>query len=171
MVGMVGNLVDVETMFTLKKFLESFGSSTVISEFGNGQVDQDFLQNHTFNSTIRGIEESDLCLLIGTNPRKEAALINARIRKRYLQGEFTVANIGPNVDLTYPVEHLGVSTNVLAQVANGTHPFCSALAQAKNPIIIYGSSLFKRDDSIALLSMLQESIITYHKLMEIQIHV
>jgi NADH dehydrogenase (ubiquinone) Fe-S protein 1 len=153
-VGMVGNLVDVETMFTLKNFLRANGSSTLVSEFGDGEVNQDFLQNHTFNSTIQGIEESDLCLLVGTNPRKEAALINARIRKRYLQGEFAVASIGPNVDLTYPVEHLGVSTKVLAEVAEGTHPFCATLAQAKNPIIIFGSSLFKREDVTSLLSML-----------------
>jgi NADH dehydrogenase (ubiquinone) Fe-S protein 1 len=116
-VGIVGNLVDVETMFTLKNFLAANGSSTLVSEFGDGEINQDFLQNQTFNSTIQGIEDSDLCLLIGTNPRKEAALINARIRKRYLQGEFSVASIGPNVNLTYPVEHLGVSTKVLAEVA------------------------------------------------------
>ena len=153
-IGMAGNLVDIETMFTLKNFLAANGSPTLISEFGDGSIDQDFLQNQTFNTTIQGIEESDLCLLVGTNPRKEAALINARIRKRYLQGEFSVAGIGPNVDLTYPVEHLGVSTKVLAEIAEGVHPFCTTLAQAKNPIIIFGSSLFKREDVTSLLAML-----------------
>ena len=111
--GIVGGLVDVETIFTLKKFISQYDSSTVVSEFGGGKdLQQDFLTNHTFNSSIQGIEESDLILLVGTNPRKEAAIINARIRKRSLQGNFKVAYVGPTLDkstqfgLNYPVEHL-----------------------------------------------------------------
>ena len=103
-VGVVGGLVDVETVFTLKKFLSQQGSSTVISEFGGGKdLQQDFLTNHTFNSSIQGIEESDLLVLVGTNPRKEAAIINARIRKRSLQGNFQRAYLGPDLDTDYTV--------------------------------------------------------------------
>ena len=103
-----------------------------MSEFGGGKdLQQDFLTNHTFNSSIQGIEESDLILLVGTNPRKEAAIINARIRKRSLQGNFKVAYVGPTLDkstqfgLNYPVDHLGKTAETVSQIASGQHSFCS----------------------------------------------
>ena len=158
--GVVGGLVDVETIFTLKKFLSQLGSSRVISEFGRGKdLQQDFLTNHTFNSSIQGIEESDLVVLVGTNPRKEAAIINARIRKRSLQGNFNVAYLGPDLDqttqfgLNYPVDHLGKTAETLSLIASGRHALCAKLAQAKNPIIIVGSHLFSRRDSKALMGI------------------
>tara|TARA_B100000767_G_scaffold267595_1_gene286533 strand:- start:2982 stop:5093 length:2112 start_codon:yes stop_codon:yes gene_type:complete len=160
-VGVVGGLVDVETVFTLKKFLSQQGSSTVISEFGGGKdLQQDFLTNHTFNSSIQGIEESDLLVLVGTNPRKEAAIINARIRKRSLKGNFNTVYLGPDLDTTtqfglnYPVEHLGKTAETLSLIASGKHPLCATLAQAKNPIIIVGSNVLSRTDSVALMGML-----------------
>jgi NADH dehydrogenase (ubiquinone) Fe-S protein 1 len=160
-VGVVGGLVDVETVFTLKKFLSQQGSSTVISEFGGGKdLQQDFLTNHTFNSSIQGIEESDLLVLVGTNPRKEAAIINARIRKRSLKGNFNTVYLGPDLDTTtqfglnYPVEHLGKTAETLSLIASGKHPLCATLSQAKNPIIIVGSNVLSRTDSVAVMGML-----------------
>ena len=159
-VGVAGGLVDVETIFTLKKFISHQGSSNVISEFAGGKdLQQDFLTNHTFNSSIQGIEESVLILLVGTNPRKEAAIINARIRKRSLQGNFNVAYVGPSLDkstqfgLNYPVDHLGKTAETLSQIASGQHPFCVKLAQASNPIIIIGSNVLSRRDSRSLMDM------------------
>jgi NADH dehydrogenase (ubiquinone) Fe-S protein 1 len=161
--GIVGGLVDVETIFTLKKFISHSDSSTVISEFGGGKdLEQDFLNNHTFNSSIQGIENSDLILLVGTNPRKEAAIINARIRKRSLQGNFKIAYVGPNLDkstqfgLNYPINHLGKTAETISQIASGKHKFSSELAQASNPIIIIGSNVLARDDSSTLISMLSQ---------------
>mgnify|MGYP006075279099 FL=1 len=159
--GIVGGLVDVETIFTLKNFISHQGSSTVISEFGGGKdLEQDFLPNHTFNASIQGIEESDLILLIGSNPRKEAALINARIRKRSLQGNFDVAYVGPSLDtstqfgLNYPVNHLGKTAETLSQIASGKHAFCTKIAMASNPLIIVGSNVLSREDSSSLMEML-----------------
>jgi NADH dehydrogenase (ubiquinone) Fe-S protein 1 len=161
--GIIGGLVDVETIFTLKKFISQYDSSTVVSEFGGGKdLQQDFLTNHTFNSSIQGIEESDLILLVGTNPRKEAAIINARIRKRSLQGNFKVAYVGPTLDkstqfgLNYPVDHLGKTAETISQIASGQHSFCSELVQASNPIIIVGSNVLNRDDSDVVSSMLTQ---------------
>ena len=162
-IGMVGGLVDVETIFNLKKFISHYNSSNVMSEFGGGkELGQDFLADHTFNASIQGIEESDLILLVGTNPRKEAAIINARIRKRSLQGNFKVAYVGPSLDkstqfgLNYPIDHLGKTAETLSQIASGKHPFCSQLAQSSNPIIIIGSAVLNRDDSDTLMVMLNE---------------
>jgi len=161
--GIVGGLADLETLFTLKKFLSYSDSSTVISEFGGGKdLQQDFLSSHTFNSSIEGIESSDLILLVGTNPRKEAAIINARIRKRSLKGNFKVAYIGPNLNkstqfgLNYSVEHLGKTAETVSQIASGKHSFSSELAQASNPIIIIGSNILSRHDSNVVMSMLTQ---------------
>ena len=82
---------------------------------------------YLFNTTIAGIEQADACLLIGTNPRWEAPLVNARLRKRYLQGGFKVAAIGPALDLTYPVEMLGDGGETLAALARGEHPWAETL--------------------------------------------
>ena len=93
---------------------------------------------YLFNTTIAGIEQADLCLLIGTNPRCEAPLVNARLRKRYLHGGFRVAAIGPALDLTFPVEMLGAGGATLAALADGTHPWAARLRGAKNPMLILG---------------------------------
>lgn len=79
-----------------------------------------------------------MCLLVNTNPKTEAPIINARIRKRYLQGNFTIANIGPNVEYLYNVERLGDSPNVLKEIEEGNHKFCELLSAAQNPMIIIG---------------------------------
>ena len=92
--GVLGGSVDVRNRFCFKRiFLQSQGSFKISSEYGKGQQNVDFLENSQFNSTISGIDESDLILLVGCDLRKEAPIINARIRKRMLQGNFKVANI------------------------------------------------------------------------------
>jgi len=161
--GILGGLVDVEASFLLKKFISQFHSTKVTSEFAVGKkMNYEFLNHHLFNSSIQGIEESDLILLVGTNPRKEAAIINSRIKKRSLQGNFRIAYIGPKLSLiedglTYPVDHLGETPETLNQIASGDHPFSSELAQASNPMLIVGPALFGyREDSDVLMNMLNE---------------
>src|SRR3546814_15596270 len=83
-----------------------------------------------FNTTIAGIEEADALLLVGTNPRWEAALVNARIRKRWLRGQFPIGLIGRPVDLTYDYEHLGAGPQTLSEVADRTHRFAGGLKTA-----------------------------------------
>jgi NADH dehydrogenase (ubiquinone) Fe-S protein 1 len=142
--GVLGGSVDVETAFALKEFLQSQGSFNISSEFGKGQICSDFLENSTFNSTIGAIDESDLILLVGCDLRKEAPIINARIRKRILQGNFKIANIsyqGSRRSYTFKTEDAGNGLNALFNLANGTHWLTSDLAQAKNPLIIVGSGL------------------------------
>jgi len=100
------------------------------------------------NQTIQGLENVDLCLLVGTNPRFEASMVNTRLRKQITKGQLKVAFIGSGIDsqsLTYDVTHLGCSGSTLKQITEGRHWYCSVLAKAKNPIIIYGSSLIQND--------------------------
>ena len=150
-----GSLTDLETMVMSRHLLRSLGTNPKLySECGTSIKNKAFIELFTFNNSIEGIEDADLVLLIGTNPRKEAALINARLRKRFLRGNFTIANIGSNLDLTYPVKHLGLSPNVLKDIAEGYHPFCADLAKAQNPMIIFGEGLQKRSDYTTILRML-----------------
>lgn len=98
------------------------------------------------NSRIAGIEECDLMLIVGSNTRLEAPVMNARILKATQKG-LKVAVVGTPIDLTYDYMHLGSSTDVLKQIAEGTHPFSDRLKKAQMPMIILGSSLLERSDA------------------------
>lgn len=111
----------------------------------------DLRSNYLLNSRIAGIEECDLLLLVGTNPRYEAPLFNARVRKSWLHNELRVAMVGHQVDLSYTYDHLGEETSVLKELANGTHPFCQVLSSAKRPVVVVGSSALQREDGAAIL--------------------
>jgi NADH-quinone oxidoreductase subunit G len=119
---------------------------------------------YVFNSTIKGIENADVCILIGTNPRHEAPLINARLRKRYVKGNITYYGIGvPHIDMTYPVHHLGDTRDSVRDIASGTHDVFKVLATAKNPMIILGESCFDHadadaDDMLGVVRQLMERI-------------
>src|SRR5579863_8601736 len=105
--AIAGDLCDAEAMFALKEFFAALGSTNLDCRQDGARLDAGCRAGYLFNTTIAGIERADACLLVGTNPRWEAPLINARLRKRHLQGGFQVAAIGPAVDLSFPVERLG----------------------------------------------------------------
>ncbi|MGE0024573.1 MAG: molybdopterin-dependent oxidoreductase, partial [Hyphomicrobium sp.] len=108
--------------------------------------------SYIFNTTIQGIEKADVILLVGTNPRLEAAVLNARIRKRWRQGVVTVALVGERVDLTYHYNYLGAGGQTLREIADGGHPFAAKLAEAKAPVIIVGAAAIARPDGRAVLA-------------------
>jgi len=144
--GVLGGSVDINTAFALKEFLKAQGSIEISSEYGKGQLSEDFLENCQFNSSIGAIDDADLILLIGCDLRKEAPIINARIRKRVLQGNFQVANISLQSSrrpYTFKAEDAGNGINAILDLANGKHWLASDLAQAKNPLIIIGSSVIE----------------------------
>jgi NADH-quinone oxidoreductase subunit G len=118
-----GKLTDVETMFAAKNFLQKFGSGYSDYEIKMHGLQSELRSNYLFNSAIAGIEEADHCLLINTNPRHEAAIINARIRKSVVHNNLSVSVIGPEIDLNYPYEKLGQDTaGILIQILEGAHP-------------------------------------------------
>src|SRR4029077_19118744 len=90
--------------------------------------------------------------LIGTDPRREAPIVNARLRKRVLGGGFKVAAIGPRLDLTFPVTQLGLGPDVLEDLAGGKHSWSEALKSAKHPMLILGMAALARTDGAAILA-------------------
>ncbi|KAI1899020.1 hypothetical protein AGOR_G00078380 [Albula goreensis] len=150
--AIAGGMVDAEALVSLKDLLNRLNSDNLCTEevFPMDGAGTDLRSNYLLNSRITGIEEADLLLLIGTNPRYEAPLFNARIRKSWLHNELKVAVVGRDVDLSYSYDHLGESTQVLQDIAAGTHPFCQVLAQAKRPVVVVGSAILQREDGAAL---------------------
>ncbi|XP_011311762.1 NADH-ubiquinone oxidoreductase 75 kDa subunit, mitochondrial [Fopius arisanus] len=153
-----GKLADAEALMAMKDLLNKLGGETLATEqnFPKEGSGIDFRSNYLTNNRIQNIEEADIVLLIGTNPRYEAPLVNTRLRKGYLHGEQTIALIGPKVDLTYDYEHLGQSANVLDQLKSGQHPFTATLKKAKKPLIILGIEQLRRKDGAKMLSVAQE---------------
>lgn len=152
--AVVGGQVDAEALVALKDFLNRLGSEGLCTEeiFPMDAAGTDLRSNYLLNSTINGVEEADLIVLIGTNPRYEAPLFNARIRKNFLHNDLKVAVIGPKLDLRYEYEHLGDSPKVLQDLASGKHAFSKVLDSAKKPIIVVGSAALQRPDGTALHS-------------------
>jgi NADH-quinone oxidoreductase subunit G len=150
--AIAGDLADMEAMLALKELMQGLGSSNIDCRQDGAALDPACRAGYLFNSTIAGIEQADALLLIGSNPRTEGTLVNARIRKRWTMGGFRIASIGPVRPLTYPVEQLGDDAGLLAQIADGTHPFAAVLRQAKRPMLILGQGALARADGAALLA-------------------
>ncbi len=139
--GMIGDLVDLETIYSFKSFFEnSLESLNLECREDKIYINQNERMNYIFNSTINGIEEADFVLLIGTNPRLEATLLNARIRKAYLKNKFEIYSIGNPGDLTYPYKEIGSNTSIIKDIASGEHEISSKIKKSKKPIIIIGES-------------------------------
>ncbi|VDO00302.1 unnamed protein product [Rodentolepis nana] len=151
-----GPFADAEALMAAKDLANMMNSELVFTEESFPSNRTDIRSHYIFNSKIVGIDEADLVLFIGTNPRFEAPLINARVRKNWLNNELDVALIGEQVDLTYDYEHLGASTSIINEIIAGKHPFAKRLAAAKNPLIIVGSEALQRPDGAALHSAAQK---------------
>jgi len=137
--AVAGDLVDVETMYAAKALLASLGSGLIEARQTGLAYDTSNLATVNFNTTIAGIETADAILLIGTNPRWEASLVNTRIRKAVRAGAKVFA-IGPKVDLTYKVEWLG---DDLSLVANLPDAAANAFGDAQRPAVIVGGAALK----------------------------
>jgi NADH-quinone oxidoreductase subunit G len=151
--ALAGDLVDAEAMFALKGLMASLGSSNIDCRQDGAALDPSNRAGYLFNTTIAGIEQADACLIIGSNPRWEAPLVNARILKRSHQGRFKVAVIGEKLDLTYKYEHLGEGPETLQALAEGRHPFFETLQKAGHPMLILGQGALTRPDGAAVLHL------------------
>ncbi|MFZ4604220.1 MAG: NADH-quinone oxidoreductase subunit NuoG, partial [Caulobacterales bacterium] len=152
--ALAGDLCDAESMKALLDLMRALGvQSTDCRTDGAAALGQGPRQGWLFNSTIDGVEEADAILLIGSNPRLEAPVLNARIRKTWLRADLQVASIGPRVDLTYPVQHLGAGPATLAELAEGRHSFVDVLKAAKRPMIVLGAGALARSDGAQVLRL------------------
>jgi NADH-quinone oxidoreductase subunit G len=154
--AIVGDLADCEAMVVLRELMARLESPHLDCRQDGAELDATARCSYLFNTTIAGIEQADLCLLIGTNPRFEGSLVNVRLRKRWRQGGFTVARIGPPADLTYPVTELGAGPPTLAELADGSHAFSKRLEQATRPMLIIGQGALARPDGAAILASARE---------------
>ena len=150
-IALSGNLTDVETLMATKIFFNNIGSKNYECRIDNVKIDPSIRSSYVFNSSISNIENSDLILLVGTNPRWESSILNARIRKSYLNNNISIALIGNKKDLTYKYDHLGTSLKILEEILNGNSNFSKILESAKKPMIIIGQSALSREDGEAVL--------------------
>lgn len=154
--AIAGDMVDLEAMVALKDLMTALGSPHIDCRQDGVEVGQGPRCSYLFNTTIEGIEEADFCLLIGTNPRWEAPLINARIRKNYLNTGLPVALLGPYHELGYPVDHVGNDPLILEQILQEKQPVSARLKAAQFPMLIVGQGALKREDGPVILDLARQ---------------
>ena len=147
--AIAGDLASVEEMFALKALMEKLGSANIdCRQDGTKLHPAHGRASYLFNATIAGIEQADVILIVGSNPRKESPVLNARILKRWRQGGAQIALIGEKADLTYPVQYLGAGPDALGNLG----AFGDALAKAARPLVIVGQGALTRADGLAILA-------------------
>src|SRR5882757_6076655 len=147
--AIAGDLCAVEEMFALKDLMTRLGSKNIDARQDGAALDPELGRaSYLFNAGIAGIERADALLIIGSNPRREAAVLNARIRKRWRAGNFPIALIGEKVDLTYPFDYLGAGADSLAGLAKSK--FAEGFKAAERPLILLGAGALARKDGAAI---------------------
>ena len=155
MAAIAGDQCDAESMMALKDLMRALGSPNYDCRQDGAKIDGP-RGGYIFNAGVRGIDSADAVLLIGTNPRWESPVLNARLRKRYLSGQCAVASIGPAVDLTYPVERLGAGPATLRDLVDGKLGFWEKLKAAKRPLIVVGMGALAREDGAAVMALARD---------------
>jgi NADH-quinone oxidoreductase subunit G len=151
--AIVGDLAAVEEVFALKELMTRLGSASLDCRQDGAAIDPRWGRaTYLLNAGIAGIDEADALLIIGANPRHEAAVLNARIRKRWRRGSFAIGLIGERVDLTYAYDYLGAGPDTL-EVEAGRHPFAEKLKQAQHPLILIGAGALARPDGAAVAAL------------------
>ena len=141
--GHIGDMVNLENALAFKKFFKILNSNNLEFREKKFYINSSEKMNYLFNSSIRGIEDSDLILLIGTNPRHEATMVNARIRKAFAQKKTSIFSIGNPGDLTYDYTILGNKSDDIKKILNKESEFSKKLLTSKKPIIIFGESVLE----------------------------
>jgi len=150
--AVAGDLCDAESIVALKDLFTMLGSANLDCRQDGARLDATRRDFYCFNTSIAGIEEADAILIVGSNPRKEAPVLNARIRKAWLGNGLPIGLIGTETDLTYAVTHLGSSPSLLTDLHAGSHAFAKVLGNAKKPMIILGQGALARPDGSAVLT-------------------
>jgi NADH-quinone oxidoreductase subunit G len=160
--AIAGDLCAVEEMFALKDLMARLGSKNIDARQRGSMIDPRWGRAaYLFNATIPGIEQADALLIVGSNPRKEAAILNARIRKRWRMGHFPIALIGERVDLTYPYHHIGAGPESLAMLAEGKGDYADIFYRAERPLILVGASIFTREDGARVAALAARAAVEF----------
>ncbi|HEY1152729.1 MAG TPA: NADH-quinone oxidoreductase subunit NuoG [Pseudolabrys sp.] len=154
--AIAGDLAAVEEMYALKDLMTRLGSANIDARQDGSTLDPAWGRaSYLFNASIAGIEQADALVIVGSNPRHEAAVLNARIRKRWRAGNFPVALIGEKYDLTYPYEYLGAGAETLAGLAASS--FGETLKKAQRPMLLIGAGAFTRADGAAVAALVAKA--------------
>jgi len=165
--GFVGDLSNMETGYIFKEFFDrTLDTQNYESRSDNRFVDTNKRENYLFNSTINGIEESDFIFLIGTNPRYEATILNARIRKSYLNNNTKIVSLNNLGDLTFPYESLDGKTQTLKDIFDGKHDLSKQIISANKPMVILGESLLNLNSSKYFFNKIKDFLIKNEKISE-----
>ena len=148
-----GDLCCAESMFALLSLLKALGANSLDCRQDGARLDANLRQRYLFNTTIQGIQDADACLLVGTNPRLEAPIINARLRKRWKEGAMPAWRLAAPYPLGWEPQELGQDPNTLTAIASGKHPVAQKLRRAKNPMLIVGQNALARQDGDGILRL------------------
>ncbi len=163
--GITGDMTNMETLYIIKDFFDkTIKSNNLDSRTENYYVNSSNRSNYVFNSKISGIENADLIVLIGANPRYEATILNSRIRKTYINNNTKVYSLGDIGDITYPYTTLENSTKTIQDIINDKHELSIFIKEAKNPIIIIGQSTLKLNSSKYIFEELKKYLIKNNKI-------
>jgi NADH-quinone oxidoreductase subunit G len=160
--AVAGDLAACEEMFALKLLAKVLGSPNIDCRQEGAKLDPALGRaSYLFNSTIEGIDQANAILLVGTNPRDEAPVLNARILKRIrqCQGRLPIGLIGEQRDLTYAYDYLGAGAETLTKIADGSHPFLKSLEGAERVMLILGQGALARADGAAVLALAAKAAI------------
>ena len=152
--AIVGDQADAEAMVALKDLMAAIGSPNIDCRQDGAAFVPGVRASYLFNSTIAGVDTADALLIVASNPRWEAPVLNARIRRRWLAGGLAVGLIGDARDLTYRYDHLGEGPEVLAGILDGGDAFAERLRAAERPMLVVGTGGLARPDGAAVLAML-----------------
>ena len=162
--GIVGDLTNMETSFIFKEFFNrTIETNKYESRQSQSFIDTSSRENYLFNSTINGVEDSDLILLIGANPRYEATMINARIRKAYLNNKTNIISLNDVGDLTYPYKNLDGKTETFKDIVENRHEISKDILASKKPMIILGESFLKNKSAEFLFNSLKNFLFKNNK--------
>ena len=163
--GFVGDLTNMETSFIFKEFFERVLETKAYETRSEDKyINNSDRKNYLFNSTINGIEESDLIFLVGANPRFEATIVNARIRKAFLNNNTKIISLNYAGDLTYPYTQLDGKTSTIKNIIEDNHDVSKLIKDAQNPLIIIGESLLKSESSEYVVTSLQKFLLDNNKI-------
>ncbi|MDB3877240.1 NADH-quinone oxidoreductase subunit NuoG, partial [Candidatus Pelagibacter ubique] len=163
--GLTGDLVNMETLYIFKEFFnKTLGSQNIESRDNYSYLNPEKRENYLFNSSINGIEEADFIFLLGTNPRFEATILNARIRKSYLQNKTKIISLNEVGDLTYPYQSLDGNSETVKKIIEGKHEVSDLIKQAKKPMVIMGQSALKSKSSKYIFESIKQFLGENNKL-------
>ena len=155
--GFVGDLNNMESGYIFKEFFDrTLNSNNYESRSSNYYIDTTERKNYLFNSKINGIEESDFIFLIGTNPRFEATILNARIRKSFLNNNTKIISLNDVGDLTYPYKQLDGQTKNLVEIFEGKNDISKEITNAKKPLLVLGKSFFKTKSANFIFNLIKK---------------